>query len=117
MIKNILSLVLLIASATLNFKHGWDAFNYKSNPESFKMMNMLAIGEPVVVGLGILAIASGLLMLVPQTFFFANTVNAIAIVVIMAFALRAGNIKMALVEIPFLAIPLVMIWLKYPFKN
>jgi hypothetical protein len=32
-------------------------------------------------------------------------------------ALRAGNYKMAILEIPFLALPLIMILLKYPFKN
>lgn len=117
MIKNIISLVLLIASVLLSFKHGWDTFYYKNNPESFKMMSMLGISEPVVIGLGILAIATGVLLLLPQTFFFANMLNAITIVTIMALALRAGNIKMALIEIPFLALPLVMIWLKYPFKK
>jgi hypothetical protein len=35
----------------------------------------------------------------------------------MGLALKAGNFKIALMEIPFLAIPLIMIWLKYPFKN
>jgi hypothetical protein len=35
----------------------------------------------------------------------------------MALSLRAGNIKMALIEIPFLILPLIMIWLKYPFKG
>jgi hypothetical protein len=34
----------------------------------------------------------------------------------MAFSLRAGNVKTALIEIPFLGIPLLLIWLKYPFK-
>jgi hypothetical protein len=35
----------------------------------------------------------------------------------MAMASRAGNFKMVLIEIPFLAMPLIMIALKYPFKN
>ena len=117
MIKNIISLVLLIVSVSLSFKHGWDTFNYKNNPESVKMMNELGISESVIPFLGILTISIGVLLLIPKTFFLGNVLNAISIILIMALALRAGNIKMVLIEIPFLALPLVMIWLKYPFKN
>lgn len=117
MIKNIISLVLLIVSAVLSFRHGWDTFNYKSNPASVKMMSELGISESVVPFFGILAVAIGVLLLVPKTYFLGNVLNAVSILLIMALALRAGNYKMALIEVPFLLLPLVMIWLKYPFKN
>lgn len=117
MTKNIISLALLIISVALSFKHGWDTFNYKNNPESVKMMHELGITEPVIPLFGTLTIVIGVLLLMPKTFFLGNVLNALAIVLIMALALRAGNYKMALIEIPFLAMPLIMIWLKYPFKN
>ncbi|MEY8760615.1 hypothetical protein [Chryseobacterium tongliaoense] len=117
MIKNIISLVLMIVSVSLSFKHGWDTFNYKKNPESLKMMAELGISESFIPYFGILTFVVGTLLLIPKTFFWGNLLNAMAIVLIMALALRAGNIKTALIEIPFLIIPLVMIWLKYPFKN
>jgi hypothetical protein len=56
------------------------------------------------------------MLLFPQTFFISNVLNAITIVLIMALSLRRDNTTMALIEIPFLAMPLVLIWLKYPFK-
>jgi hypothetical protein len=56
------------------------------------------------------------MLLFPQTFFISNVLNAITIVLIMALSLRGDNTTMALIEIPFLAMPLVLIWLKYPFK-
>ncbi|MDJ1480808.1 hypothetical protein QNI16_09970 [Cytophagaceae bacterium YF14B1] len=117
MIKNILSLVLLIVSVSLSFKHGWDTFHYKNNPESVKMMNDLGISESIVPFLGFLTIAVGVLLLIPKTFFLGNMLNAISILFIMGLALRAGNSKMALIEIPFLVMPLLLIWLKYPFKK
>ena len=117
MIKNILSLVLLIVSVVLNLKHGWDTFNYKNNPQSIKMMSELGINESFVPFLGILTIVIAVLQLIPKTFFFGNVLNAIVILLIIAFSLKAGNYKIALIEIPFLMIPLIMIWLKYPFKN
>ncbi len=115
--KNIISLALLIISVGLNFKHGWDTFNYKKNPGSVKMMNELAITEPLVPVLGIFTLVIGILLVLPKTYFIGNLLNAISILLIMALALHAGNYKLALMEIPFLALPLIMIWLKYPFKN
>jgi len=116
MVRNILSAVLLLISVTLSFKHAWDTLHYKNNPESVKMMESLGISETFIPYLTIVAIAIGVLLLIPKTFFLGNMLNAILIVMIMGLAVRAGNYRMALIEIPFLVIPLVMIWLKYPFK-
>ena len=117
MIKQIISLVLLLISVFLSFKHGWDSLHVKDHPESAKMMAELGIKQSYVPAMGMLMIVIGLLLLFPKTFFLGNLLNALSIVLIMALALNAGNIKMALIEIPFLIMPLVMIWLKYPFKN
>ncbi len=116
MVKNIISLLLLIVSVLLNLKHGWDTFNYKNNPESVKAMADLGITETAIPFLGSLAIITGILLLFPRTFFYGNVLNAMLITLIMALAIRSENYKMVLLEIPFLFIPLIMIWLKYPFK-
>lgn len=115
MIKSIISLVLLLVSVFLAFKHGWDTFNYKKHPESMRMMTELGITESLVPIFGSVTLLIGILLLIPRTFFLGNVLNAISILVIMALAIRAGNFKMALIEIPFLIMPLVMIWLRYPF--
>lgn len=117
MIKNIIALVLLIVSVALSFKHGWDTFNYKNNPQSLKMMNDLGISESLVPWLGALTIMIGILLMIPKTFFLGNVLNAMTILLIMALAIRAGQMKMVLIEIPFLIMPLILIWLKYPFKH
>jgi hypothetical protein len=116
MIKNTISALLLLISVTLSFKHAWDTVHYKNNPESIKMMESLGISETFIPYLAAVAIAVGIFLLIPYTFFLGNTLNAILIVIIMGLALRAGNYRMALIEIPFLIMPLIMIWLKYPFK-
>ncbi len=117
MIKNIISLTLLIVSVALSFKHGWDTFNFRDNPQSAKMMAGLGISESIVPWFGALTVIVGILLVMPKTFFLGNLLNAFSILLIMALSLHAGNYKTALMEIPFLAMPLVMIWLKYPFKN
>jgi hypothetical protein len=116
MVKNIISALLLLISVTLSFKHAWDTLHYKNNPASVKMMESLGISEAFILYLAAVAIVVGVLLLFPDTFLLGNMLNAILIVIIMGLALRAGNYRMALIEIPFLALPLVMIWLKYPFK-
>jgi len=116
MIKNIISAALLLISVTLSFKHAWDSIYYRNNTESAKMMESLGISEAFTPYLAVVAIAIGVLLLIPNTFFLGNMLNAVLIVMIMGLALRTGNYRIALIEIPFLVIPLVMIWLKYPFK-
>jgi len=115
MIKSIISLILLLASAGLSFKHGWDSFNVKNHPESLKMMTDLGIKSAFVPAMGVAMLLIGALLLFPRTFLLGNILNAISILVIMALAINTANFKMALMEIPFLLLPLVMIWLKYPF--
>ncbi|MCU7616921.1 hypothetical protein NZ698_06910 [Chryseobacterium sp. PBS4-4] len=115
MLKSIISLILLLVSVFLAFKHGWDTLNYKKHPESLKMMNELGITETLIPIFGGLTLLIGILLIIPKTFFLGNMLNAISIVIIMALAMKAGNFKIVFMEIPFLVMPLIMIWLKYPF--
>ena len=117
MVKSIISAVLLAVSVFLAVKHGWDTLNYKKHPESLKMMNELGITETMIPFFGGLTLLIGILLLIPKTFFLGNMLNAISIVIIMALAVKAENFKMVLMEIPFLIMPLVLIWLKYPFAK
>ncbi|GEM_PF-293935 len=115
MIKNIISLALLLVAVFLAFKHGWETLNYKKHPESLKMLGDLGIPESMVPVFGGITLLIGVLLLIPKTFFLGNVLNAISIVIIMALAIKSGNFRMAFMEIPFLIMPLIMIWLKYPF--
>jgi hypothetical protein len=112
----IISIILLLISSFLSLKHGWDAFQ-PANAEQAKMMADLGITKTIIPFVGVVSILIGLMLLFPQTFFIANLLNAITIVMIMALALKAENLRIALLEIPFLILPLLLIWLKYPFKN
>ena len=116
MIKNIVSAILLLVSVTLSFRHAWDTLHYKNNPESARMTESLGISETFIPFMACVTIAVGVLLLIPDTFFLGNMLNAVLIVMIMGLALRTGNYRIALMEIPFLVMPLVMIWLRYPFK-
>lgn len=77
----------------------------------------LRITKLLAIAVSILSIAVGIMVLFPQTFFIGNVINAIMILLIMAFSLRVGNIKVALIEIPFLLIPPLLIWLGHPLNK
>lgn len=111
----IVSIILLLISAGLSIKRGWDAFQ-PNNVEQAKMMSELGITKAMMPYFGVFSIVVGLMLFFPQTFVLGNILNAVTIVLIMALSLNAGNYKIAFIEIPFLAMPLILIWLKYPFK-
>jgi hypothetical protein len=111
----LISILLVLLSSFLSLKHGWDAFQ-PGNAEQAEMMAGLGITQTVKPFFGVFSILIGLLILFPQTFFIGNLLNAITIVLIMALSLRTGIISTALLEIPFLALTLLLIWLTYPFK-
>ena len=111
----IISILLFLASAFLSIKHGWDAFQ-PASVEQEEMMAILGVTKATMPYFGVFSILIGLMLFFPQTFFISNILQAVTIVLIMALSLRAGNYRIALIEIPFLALPLIMIWLKYPSK-
>jgi hypothetical protein len=65
----------------------------------------------------ILSFVVAIFLLFPQTFFVGNLINATMILVIMALALKTGNYKISLIEIPFLLMPLILIYLGHPLKK
>jgi len=114
MIVKILSSILILVTVYLNFKHGWAGINNNMKPEEVKMMADLGLNKTMVTIISVLSLAVCLLTLLPPTFFIGNLLNAILIVVIMAFALRTGNYKIAFMELPFFAMPMLLIYLRHP---
>ncbi len=115
--QQIISYALILVSAFLSFRHGWESLNIKANPKSAEMMSSLGITEAFAPALGIFTLVVGCLILIPRTFFIGNLLNALSIVAIMALSLRGGFYKIALIEIPFLVLPLLLIYLGHPLKR
>jgi hypothetical protein len=113
----IISGILILVTVYLSFKHGWAGITMNMKPEETKMMTDLGIGKSLLMVISVASLAVCVLVLIPQTFFIGNLLNATVVLLMMALALRAGDIKFALIEIPFLLMPLVLIWLGHPFKK
>lgn len=117
MAAKIISGILILVTVYLNFKHGWSGVSNNMSPEETKMMADIGIGKSWFLPIAIISFAICLLVLFPQTFFIGNVLNAMLILLIMALALRAGVSKTALIEIPFLLMPLILIYLGHPFAK
>lgn len=113
----IISGILLLITVFFCFKHGWPGVTGNLKPEEAKMMSDLGIGRNLLLFIALTNLSVCVLILFPQTFFIANVFNAAVILLIMALALKTGHIKIALIEIPFLILPLVLIYLGHPLKK
>jgi hypothetical protein len=113
----ILSGILILVTVFLSIKHAWGGLTGKLTAQEADLMQQLAIGRAVMLGISVLSLVSGLMILFPHTFFAGNIINSAVILLIMALALKQGHLRIALMEIPFLLIPLVLIYLGHPFKK
>lgn len=113
--KIIISAILILITVFFSFKHGWAGLTMTPKPDD--PIAKLGISKPVVYAISLLTLAVGVLVLFPATFVASCIINAVVILLILILQLRAGNMKAALIEIPFLLLPLVMIWLGHPLKK
>lgn len=113
----IVSGVLILITVFLSVKHGWAGISGNLKPEETKMLTTLGISQSMILPFSIITLVGGLLVLFPQTFLAGNIINAVMILLIMIFSLRAGDTRTALIEIPFLLMPLVLVYLGHPLKK
>ncbi len=116
MVIKLISGALILFTAYMGIKHGWQGLRAKPGDtgpaaELFKKLNLSANATKIIA---VLSILSGILILAPQTFVFGNLLNAGLILVLMILFLNAGEIKPALIEVPFLLIPLLLIYFGHP---
>jgi hypothetical protein len=119
MIIKLISGALLLFTAYMGIKHGWQLFNVKpgdTGPE-MDLIGKLNLSQGSIKSFAVLTILCAILVLFPQTFVLGNILNAIGILLIMSMLLNVREIKPALIEIPFLLIPLVLIYLKHPLVS
>jgi hypothetical protein len=110
----IVSGAAILFTAFMSIRHG--VAGLRMSAESVKMLNNIGFADKLVVPFSLLTVVAGAAVLIPQTFLLGCVLNALLILVIMIFALVNGQFKTALIEIPFLAIPIMMIYLGYPIK-
>lgn len=114
MMLQIVSGAAILFTAFMSIRHG--IAGLKMNAQTVNMLNGIGFNDKVVMPFSILSILAGLAVLIPQTFLLGCVINVLLILVIMIFAVWRRQYTTALIEIPFLAIPVMMIFLGYPVK-
>jgi hypothetical protein len=111
----ILNAIFIVFALYMGVKQGWAMLSGK--PEMVAMFGKWNFGKTGLVLMGIAAMAGGVLLLHPKTFVWGNYLTAASILLIIAFHLNDRDLKGVAIELPFLLLSLVMLYLQYPFLS
>jgi len=117
MVIKIISGIIILISAFMGARQGWKGLNIQTGDTGpfVHIQEKLKFRDSTLKVFAVLTIISGILLLLPQTFLFANLLNICLFLFLIIRWLMIGDIKSALSEVPFLLIPVLLIFLKHPF--
>lgn len=111
----IINTLLILFAAGMALKQGWAML--AAQPAVTGMLEKLDLTRPAIIGLGIATILSAVLILVPATFFAGNFIMAAGILFILLRELQHHQLKAAAIEIPFLLLCGVILYLRHPLTT
>lgn len=118
MIHPILNTIIMVFATSISAKQGLAMINPKQNVlETFASYG---VNKAELKILGAVTLLSGLLTLLPGTFVAGNVLMAAAILYVICLKLRHMDFKGFAVELPFIMLNILMIYMQYPvndFKN
>ena len=115
MILKIISAALILFTTFIAFKHSLPMLT--NDAQLITMMTSFQLSKLFLKVVAVLTLAGGLMILFPLTFFWGNYLNAAIILVLMLHFLGVGEYKHLLMEIPFIAMPFVIQYLKHPLAG
>ncbi|MCX8525380.1 DoxX family protein [Chryseobacterium formosus] len=115
MILKIINTVLILVSVFMGFKQGYAMFSGK--PEMMEMFGKWGFGKTGLMINGAVTILAAILILFPKTFVWGNFLMAAGILLIICFHLLDKDLKGVAIEIPFLLLNLLIIYLQHPLKS
>lgn len=115
MILKILNSILMIFAVFMGAKHGWNMLTAK--PEMLEMFGKWNFSKNTVVINGAITLLASVLILFPKTFVWGNFLMAVGILMIICLQLLNKELRGVAIEIPFLLLNLVIIYLQHPLKN
>lgn len=111
----IINTLLMLFALYMGLKQGSAMLTGK--PEMLGMFSKWNFSKNAVMLFGIFTILGALLMLFPKTFLLGNFITAAGILLIIIFHLHNNDIKGVFIELPFLLLSLVIIYLQHPLTN
>ncbi len=115
MTGKIINSILILFAVFMGTKHGWNMVNAK--PEMLEMFGKWGLGKnTVMINGGVTSLAS-VLILFPKTFIWGNFLMAVGILLIICLQLLQKDLKGVAIELPFLLLNLIVIYLQHPLKT
>jgi hypothetical protein len=114
-VARVLSAILVLLAFVMGLRHGVSLL--RSTPAQVQQTLHISMSQPTILILGFFTCLGAILVIFPPTFFAANIVSAAVILYLTAMQSKAHNLRGALVELPFIFMPLLVLYLGYPFKH
>lgn len=115
MILKIFNSILMLVAVFMGLKQGWAMFTGK--PEMVEMFSKWNFNKTGLMINGAITIIGALLILFPKTFVWGNFIMAGGILLIMCLHLLDKDLKGMAIEVPFLLLNLVIIYLQHPLSK
>ncbi len=115
MILKIFNSILMLVAVFMGLKQGWAMFTGK--PEMVEMFSKWNFNKTGLMINGAITIIGALLILFPKTFVWGNFIMASGILLIMCLHLLDKDLKGMAIELPFLLLNLVIIYLQHPLSK
>ncbi len=115
MIIKIISTILILFAVFMGIKQGYNM--YSGKPEMLEMFGKWGFSKNAVMINGIVTMLSAVLILFPKTFVPGNFLMAAGILMIICLEMVHRDLKSAAIEVPFLLLNLVILYLHHPLTG
>jgi hypothetical protein len=111
----IINSILILVAVFMGLKQGLAMLTGK--PEMLEMFGKWNFSKSAIMINGAITMIAALLILFPKTFVWGNFIMAAGILMIMCLHLLDKDLKGTAIEIPFLLLNLIIIYLQHPLKT
>jgi len=114
MFTRVITSLIMLFVVFMGFKQG--AAFVGGKPETVTLFEKANLSPFWQMLFGAVTIASALFVLHPQLFKLGNSVMAVSILFMICLRLSFKDVKSALIELPFLGLNMLLLYLKYPLS-
>ncbi|WP_342084364.1 DoxX family protein [Dyadobacter sp. OTU695] len=115
MVIRTISTLLMLGAVYMGLKQGYAMLDVK--PQMLGMFSKWGFNKTGIMINGAVTIIAALLILHPKTFLWGNFLMAAGILLIICFHLLDRDLKGVAIELPFLLLNLVILYLGHPLKR
>ncbi len=109
----IIAALLTVVAVYMGLKQGYAMLT--GSDQMMTMFSKWGFTKTTLAINGAITLLSAILLLFPKTFVWGNTLMALGIIMIIGFHIKDEDWKGVSIELPFLLLNFILIYLKYPF--